>query len=92
MANEKKAEEKKVEEKKVDEKKAEEKVKYMVPYIEGEPEEVNITVNGDTIQVLRGEMVEIPNAHAEVLENQARQAKAFKKKQAELKEQVTVEE
>lgn len=92
MANEKKAEEKKVEEKKVKEKKTEEKVKYMVPYVEGEPEEVNITVNGETNQVLRGETVELPKAYAEVLENQARQAKAFKKKQAELKEQASVEE
>lgn len=79
------------EEKKTTAKKTEEKVTYMVPYVEGEPEEVNITVNGRTIQVLRGEMVELPKVYAEVLENQAKQAKAFKKKQAELKEQVTVE-
>ena len=36
MANEKKANEKKTEEKKVEEKKTEEKIKYMVPYVEGE--------------------------------------------------------
>ena len=78
-------------EKKTTTKKTEERVKYMVPYVEGEPEEVNITVNGKTIQVLRGEMVELPKAYAEVLENQARQAKALRRKQAELKEQVTVE-
>lgn len=70
----------------------EEKVKYMVPYIEGEPEEVNITVNGKTIQVLRGEVVELPKTYIEVLENQAKQAKFFRKKQKELKEQASVEE
>ena len=78
-------------EKKTTTKKTEERVTYMVPYVDGEPEEVNITVNGKTIQVLRGEMVELPKAYAEVLENQAKQAKAFRKKQTELKEQVTVE-
>jgi len=72
--------------------KTEEMVAVMVPYIEGEPEEVNVTVNGKTMQILRGETVTIPKGYAEVLENQAKQAKFFRKKQKELEEQVTVEE
>ncbi|MDO4745436.1 MAG: hypothetical protein Q4B18_02650 [Bacillota bacterium] len=75
------------------EKKAEPKVKkvsIMVPYVEGEPDEVNVTVNGETIQVLRGETVEIPEAYAEVLKSQAKMAKYAKRQDEKLKEQVTV--
>lgn len=68
---------------------AEEKVPYMLPYIEGEPEEVNVTVNGVTLQILRGERVEIPRKYAEVLDNQLAQHKYFRKFQKEKQEKVT---
>lgn len=67
-----------------------EKVPYILPIIPGEPEEVNVTINGRTLQILRGEQVEIPRMYAEVLNNQLEQARAFKKFQEDNKEQVTV--
>jgi len=73
-------------------KRAEEKIPYMLPLIEGEPEEVNVTVNGRTIQILRGEQVKIPRMFAEVLDNQAMQMKYLRKYQQEKKEQVTIVE
>ena len=73
-------------------KRAEEKIPYMLPLIEGEPEEVNVTVNGRTIQILRGEQVKIPRMFAEVLDNQAMQMKYLRKYQQEQKEQVTIVE
>lgn len=73
-------------------KRAEEKVPYMLPLIEGEPEEVNVTVNGRTIQILRGEQVRIPRMFAEVLDNQTTQMKYLRKYQKEKKEQVTIVE
>lgn len=73
-------------------KRAEEKVSYMLPLIEGEPEEVNVTVNGKTIQILRGEQVQIPRMYAEVLDNQMAQLKYLKKYQEKKKEQVTIVE
>ena len=69
--------------------KANEKVPYMLPYIEGEPEEVNVTVNGETIQILRGEQVMIPRKYAEVLHNQIKQHKFFRNYQKEKREQIT---
>lgn len=73
-------------------KRAEEKIPYILPIIEGEPEEVNVTVNGKTIQILRGEQVQIPRMFAEVLDNQVAQMKYLRKYQKEKKEQVTVVE
>lgn len=66
-----------------------EKVPYILPIIEGEPEEVNVTVNGKTLQILRGEQVEIPRMYAEVLDNQTAQARFFRKFQKEKKSQIT---
>ena len=73
-------------------KRANEKVPYMLPIIDGEPEEVNVTLNGQTIQILRGEQVEIPRKFAEILDNQTKQMKYLRKYQEEKKEQVTVVE
>lgn len=66
-----------------------EKVPYMLPTIDGEPEEVNVTVNGKTLQILRGEQVMIPRMYAEVLDNQVAQARFFRKFQKEMQNQVT---
>lgn len=66
-----------------------EKVPYMLPIIDGEPEEVNVTVNGKTLQILRGEQVMIPRMYAEVLDNQVAQARFFRKFQKEMQNQVT---
>lgn len=68
---------------------ANERVPYMLPYIEGEPEEVNVTINGETIQILRGEQVQIPRKYAEVLNNQIKQQKFFRNYQKEKREQIT---
>lgn len=68
---------------------ANERVPYMLPYIEGEPEEVNVTINGKTIQILRGEQVQIPRKYAEVLDNQIKQQKFFRNYQKEKREQIT---
>lgn len=66
-----------------------EKVPYTLPIIDGEPEEVNVTVNGKTLQILRGEQVMIPRMYAEVLDNQVAQARFFRKFQKEMQNQVT---
>ena len=50
---------------------------------------MNVTVNGKTLQILRGEQVEIPRMYAEVLDNQTAQARFFRKFQKEKKSQIT---
>lgn len=81
-----------VEETKAQREYANEKVSYILPIIEGEPEEVNVTVNGETIQMLRGEHVKIARKFAEVLDNREEQARYCRKFQKEKREQVTYAE
>lgn len=71
---------------------ANEKVPYILPIIDGEPEEVNVTVNGETIQILRGEQVQIKRKFAEVLDNREEQARFCRKFQKEKREQIIYEE
>ena len=52
---------------------AEERVERTIPIDESEPEELNITVNGETIQVLRGHTVSIKRKFAEVVDNMMKQ-------------------
>lgn len=88
--NAKKNGRRRIEETKVQQERSNTLVPYMVPIIEGEPEEVNVTINGKTWQILRGKQVRIPKMVAEVLDNQFEQAALFRKFKEEHREQVTV--
>lgn len=52
---------------------AEEKVELFIPYVEGKGNEVNITLNGETTQIMRGQKVMVPRKIAEVWEHSQQQ-------------------
>lgn len=68
---------------------ANEKVKVIVPLDANAPDEINLTINGHTIQVLRGYEVEIPRKYALVLDNMIKQQMASKRYQDEIRSQIT---
>lgn len=68
---------------------ANELVERIAPLDASMPEEINISVNGETIQILRGYPVKIPRKFADVLDNMTQQQMAFKKYQKEIEKQVT---
>lgn len=53
-------------------KQEEKKVKIKLPKIEGEPEVVDVTVNGKMYRIKRGETVEVPVVVKEILEQAGR--------------------
>ena len=54
-------------------KRAEEKVELFIPYVEGKGNEVNITLNGETTQIMRGQKVMVPRKIAEIWEHSQQQ-------------------
>lgn len=68
---------------------AEELVEVTAPLDYNESDEINLTINGYTIQILRGETVKIPRKYALVLKNMIDQQKASRKYQEEVRSQVT---
>ena len=68
---------------------AEEPVEVTAPLDYNESDEINLTINGYTIQILRGETVKIPRKYALVLKNMIDQQKASRKYQEEVRSQVT---
>lgn len=68
---------------------ANEKVKVIVPLDANAPDEINLTINGHTIQVLRGYEVEIQRKYALVLDNMIKQQMASKRYQDEIRSQIT---
>lgn len=54
-------------------KSAEEKVELFIPYVEGKGNEVNITLNGETTQIMRGQKVMVPRKIAEIWEHSQQQ-------------------
>lgn len=68
---------------------ANELVEVIAPLDANAPEEINLSVNGKTIQILRGYRVNIPRKYALVLENMIDQQMASKRYQDSIREQVT---
>lgn len=62
--------------------KKEKKVQIIIPYVEGEPESQYVACNGEEVLIMKGEIVEVSPAIAEVLKNaniQAKEARQHRK-------------
>ena len=53
--------------------KEEEKILYIVPHVDGEPDEIFVSVNMKTYQIKTGIEVELPRSVVEILKNSNRQ-------------------